>query len=263
MEWLELLLRPSAPSALSAWQYASGMTSGWLSGLATLGIVQDPATDSKTELKFKKPRLWGLGPHFDAGDIDLMMHFNADKSLREILPRDGLYSIRPALAESWQFHGILCESKRTCGLDKMVKCINDFVKFYSNVLNRTTSWTCSEHLPVHLANLLTDDTIPIVFLFNGADCVDVWHEFERVVPSGTIHGHPICALYCQGGSLTEWTKLLEKEVELQEKEVELQEKEVELQEKDAKLREKDAELQEKDAEIRKLKDLLASRDASI
>ena len=112
----------------------------------------------------------------------------------------------------------------------------------------------AQNISQELQNLLRNPNVPLIFLFNGADCQNIWQTMELHLPSdGCIHGHPVCVLHCRSDELTKWQIINAMRADIRDKDAEIRDKDTEIRDKDTEIRDKDAEIRDKDTEILLLK----------
>jgi hypothetical protein len=108
------------------------------------------------------------------------------------------------------FETLHMEVKRTCDSRNVDKNTTQFVKFYSNYCK-------SPHRQEEGENH------PILFVFNGADNVEVWNQIFTKARGNTICGHPIYSVWVNAGELSRWElgmineKLVQEKIEFLEK----------------------------------------------
>ncbi len=100
------------------------------------------------------------------------------------------------------------KTKRTCNIVSVKKHIEQLVKFYTGLLKVNSKYLVNGSISPSLQEVINDTNTPIVFLFNGADFVDVWKCFLSKVPLGTICGRNLCIIYCVSDQLTTWESTL-------------------------------------------------------
>ena len=74
-----------------------------------------------------------------------------------------------------------------------------FVKFYSNITNPDALEAIESDLSPEDKSLLGDTSVPLLFIFNGADNVTVWSKMKELIkesPTERIRGHPVVTVFC-------------------------------------------------------------------
>lgn len=141
----------------------------------------------------------------DVGDIGAALSFDSEIQFSEMFPAGGV-NIRPQAARTWSTRGALIQIKRS-SLPWLAKSkIDQFIKFYSKILKpgELHKYDFPAVMNGRLPHLLADINIPVVFLFDGADCQDCANYFGSKVPTWTIHGHPVAIVYVKADELTQW-----------------------------------------------------------
>ena len=211
-----------AKSTVSQHQYSLKMTVGLEKSItfkfrerATTEIESTVKRRKTVKKKKKKKTVLNI-----IGDIDLIVRISSgDLALTEYLPSTNYYTVRPMSARDQMFHGLLCEFKSSCTPQNMKKNLIQFVKFYFNITNPNTLETLVL-AKENMRDLLTDITVPLLFIFNGADNADTWKCMQEVIKEtcGTNDGtkireHPVVTIYCPAEDM-----IMEKERLIMEKE---------------------------------------------
>ncbi len=193
----------SASSDYSLGFSATEMIQGWTNGLRCKYDVGN--IECMTAVKYTTPKVYFGRGRKDAGDINLVMRFTCDDGIRleNILPERN-YKISPEIAKSWEFNGFMCNAKRISGIKSADQYINQFVKFYTGLLQDHSEYLLNGSISSSLHAIINDVNTPIVFLFNGSDFVDVWKKFLVKVPTLKICGHYVCFVFCLYEGLISW-----------------------------------------------------------
>jgi hypothetical protein len=124
----------------------------------------------------------------EMGDIDILLQAQEPLELKKILPQTHCkWNPDPA---GKIFETLHIEVKRTCDSRTVAKNTNQFVNFYTNL--------CKEKCPV------TGENHPILFIFNGADNIEVWRQIVSKAKGKTICGHPIYSVWVDSEALAQW-----------------------------------------------------------
>jgi len=107
--------------------------------------------------------------------------------------------------------------RRWCEPQQMRKTLFTFVKFYNKLLKYQPQFSQSIFLekeqplemPAELLQLMADPSTPIIFCFNGADCVNTWKLFLDITKKvcgtpGSIRGHQVVVLHCRSEEMIRW-----------------------------------------------------------
>jgi hypothetical protein len=159
--------------------------------------------------------------------------------LTEFLPKSG-FNIRPL---NWDHERQICgffgEMKRTCDQKHVKQKLRKFVCFYKKLLKyrdfqlrwlhkKGPEGLVTVNLEREMTQLIADPSTPLIFCYNGSDCVTAWNELLKAVQKecggdgsvSTIRGHQVIIIFCKSDELTKWQDLqiLERDLHIAEQE---------------------------------------------
>lgn len=182
-------------SHLTSNQFGERMGQGWKAGLLRL----HPGFQLRLNWK-----IYNLS-NSEVGDIDCAVSFYDKKSIVDIFPSMTKFS-RSTRIESINSRHFFVEFKRSCQDAAMEKNINQFVSFYTKILNTANRANIKwQLLPKCLKEALRSNDLVIIFVFSGADNVKV----ERCLRSKIgeklmIYGRTVVTAWCPSEELIKW-----------------------------------------------------------
>ena len=145
------------------------------------------------------------------GDIDSAVTFNNHQSVASIFPAMAKFPTSERIRSLTSRH-FFVEFKRSCHVLAMDKHINQFVSFYTELLDPAKrdeiQW---KKFPKFLKEALDSQDLVLLFVFNGADNVMVERCLRKKLGGDLkIHGHDVVTAWCPSEELIKWDDMQEK-----------------------------------------------------
>ena len=172
--------------------FGSQMGVGWLSGLKKI-YAGKVAGLLESKVKHKKD---------ETGDVDAAFRFRDAVGIEDILPIGRKIEVLSKGKASPKSQHFLCEIKRSCDERSVDRHVEQFIRFYTDLITNKEERRMDEFI----LQALRDSSTILVFLFNGAEFHKVRQAMNAKLDQGKLVGLRVAVVWCPSDSLTKWDK---------------------------------------------------------